>query len=68
MELFRRFTIRNAQLVAAVLRSVETNRQAKQISLSFRAADNERAELRAIMTADEARDLHSRLGDALKSI
>lgn len=67
MELFRRFTIRKAELVTAVLRAVDANRSAKQITLSFRATDD-RAEMRAILATDEARELHARLGEALTAL
>jgi hypothetical protein len=65
MDIFRKFAIRKAELIAAKLHGVEVNPHARQASISIRAKDDPRAELRMILDRTEMEELHSRLGQAL---
>ena len=68
MDIFRKFAIRKADLITATLKGVETNPHARQASISIRAEDNPRAEMRMILSRAELEDLHRRIGAALSEL
>ncbi|OLU25534.1 hypothetical protein BVH03_17985 [Pseudomonas sp. PA15(2017)] len=65
MDIFRKFAIRKAEVIAAKLKGVEVNPHARQASISIRAEDDPRSELRMILGRAELEDLHRRIGVAL---
>lgn len=68
MDIFRSFAIRKAQVIAASVKGVEVNQHAQQASISIRAEEDPRSELRMILGRAELEDLHRRLSAALAEL